>query len=234
MAGTAFAPKAVKVTPGAWAKAGKAALAGGLEIAFRTDPSVYDGRFANLGWLQELPKPLSKITWDNVALVSPKTAAALGGVRTEQTASGHTTEVAELRLGGRSVKAPLWVLPGHADGAVTVHLGFGRTRAGRVGTGVGFDAYALRTSDAPWAAGGLEVVKTGETALVACTQDHWTMDATAQEQAHERHVVRAVTLAELAQDPHAVQGMARAPEARPLDVPASTSTRGTPGACRST
>ena len=208
VAGTAFAPKAVKVTPGAWARAGKASAAGGLEIAFRADPSVYDGRFANLGWLQELPKPLSKITWDNVALVSPKTAAALGGVRTEQTASGHTTEVAELRLGGRSVKAPLWVLPGHADGAVTVHLGFGRTRAGQVGTGVGFDAYALRTSDAAWAAGGLEVVKTGETALVACTQDHWTMEATAQDQAHERHLVRAVTLAELAQDPEAVHRMA--------------------------
>ncbi len=219
VAGTAFAPKAVKVAPGAWAKAGKASAAGGLEIAFRADPSVYDGRFANLGWLQELPKPLSKITWDNVALVSPKTAAALGGVRTEQTASGHTTEVAELRLGGRSVKAPLWVLPGHADGAVTVHLGFGRTRAGQVGTGVGFDAYALRTSDAAWAAGGLEVVKTGETALIACTQDHWTMEATAQDQAHERHLVRAVTLAEL------VAGPPRRPEdgpragTRPLDVP---------------
>ena len=72
------------------------------------------------------------------------------------------------------------MLPGHADGAVTVHLGYGRTRAGQVGTGVGFDAYALRTSDAPWAAGGLEVVKTGETARIACTQDHWTMEATAQ------------------------------------------------------
>ena len=207
MAGTAFAPKAVKVTPGAWAKPGRAAAAGGLQIAFRADPAVYDGRFANLGWLQELPKPLSKITWDNVALLSPKTAAALGGVKTEQTASGHYTEVAELRLGGRSVKAPLWVLPGHADGAVTVHLGFGRTRAGQVGTGVGFDAYSLRTSGAPWAAGGLEVVKTGETARIACTQDHWTMEATAQEQAHERHLVRAVTLAELALDPHAVQKM---------------------------
>ena len=143
-----------------------------------------------------------------MALVSPKTAAALGGVKTEQTASGHFTDVAELKLGGRSVKAPLWVLPGHADGAVTVHLGYGRTRAGQVGTGVGFDAYALRTSDAPWTAAGLEVVKTGETARIACTQDHWTMDATAHEQAQERHIVRAVTLAELAKDPEAVQKMA--------------------------
>jgi MoCo/4Fe-4S cofactor protein with predicted Tat translocation signal len=208
VAGTAFEPKAVRVAPGGWAKAPKAVPAAGLEVAFRTDPAVYDGRFANLGWLQELPRPLSKITWDNVALVSPKTAAALGGVKTEQTASGHFTEVAELKLGGRSVKAPLWVLPGHADGAVTVHLGFGRRRAGQVGTGVGFDAYALRTSGAPWAAGGLEVVKTGETARVACTQDHWTMEATAHEQARARHIVRAVTLAALAKDPEAVQEMA--------------------------
>jgi MoCo/4Fe-4S cofactor protein with predicted Tat translocation signal len=204
VAGTAFAPKTVKVTHGEWTKAGAKASAAGLEVAFRTDPSVFDGRFANLGWLQELPKPLSKVTWDNVALVSPKTAAALGGVKTEQTALGHVTDVAELRLGGRTVKAPLWVLPGHADGAVTVHLGFGRTRAGQVGTGVGFDAYSLRTSGAPWTAGGLEVVKTGETARIACTQDHWTMEATAQQQAHERHVVRAVTLAELVEDPAAV------------------------------
>ena len=211
VAGTAFETKAVKVVPGEWAKAEKAAPAAGLEVAFRTDPGVFDGRFANLGWLQELPRPLTKITWDNVALVSPKTAAALGGVKTEQTASGHHTEVAELRLGGRSVKAPLWVLPGHADGAVTVHLGLGRRRAGRVGTGVGFDAYALRTSQAPWSAGGLEVVKTGETARIACTQDHWTMEATPHEQAHERHLVRSVTLADLARDPHAVQKMGHDP-----------------------
>jgi molybdopterin-containing oxidoreductase family iron-sulfur binding subunit len=211
VAGSAFEAKAVKVAVGDWAKAGQGAAAGGLEIAFRTDPAVFDGRFANLGWLQELPKPLTRITWDNVALLSPKTAAALGGVSTEQTASGHFTEVAELRIGGRSVRAPLWVLPGHADGAVTVHLGFGRRRAGQVGTGVGFDAYALRTSEAPWAAGGLEVVKTGESARVACTQDHWTMEATAHEQAAERHVVRAVTLADLVKDPHAVHKMGHDP-----------------------
>ena len=210
VAGTTFEPKAVKVVPGDWAKAGKAPAPGGLEIAFRTDPAVFDGRFANLGWLQELPRPLTKITWDNVALVSPRTAAALGGVRTEQRASGHHTDVAELRLGGRTVKAPLWILPGHADGAVTVHLGLGRRRAGQVGTGVGFDAYALRTSGAPWAAAGLEVVKTGETARIACTQDHWTMEATEHEQARERHIVRAVTLADLARDPEAVQKMAEA------------------------
>ncbi len=212
VAGTAFPVKAVKVEAGEWMKRSAPAHPGGLEIAFRADPCVFDGRFANLGWLQELPKPLTKITWDNVALVSPRTAAALGGVKTEQTARGHVTELAELTLAGRTVVAPLWVLPGHADGAVTVHLGHGRTHAGRVGTGIGFNAYRLRASDAPWIASGLELRKTGGTALVACTQDHWTIEATAHEQAAERHLVRAMTLAELAQDKHAVQKLGHEPE----------------------
>ncbi len=213
VAGTAFPAKAVKVAAGAWASASAAKPQEGLEIAFRTDPAVFDGRFANLGWLQELPKPLSKITWDNVALVSPKTAEGLGGVATEQTANGHVTEIAELTLGGRSVKAPLWVLPGHADGVVTVHLGHGRTRAGRVGDGVGFDAYRLRTSGAPWFGRGLQLRKTGGTTLIACTQDHWTIDATPHHEAERRHIVRAVTLAELARDPHAVRKLGHEPEA---------------------
>ena len=211
VAGTAFEVKAAKVTPGPWTSAGPATRSEGLEIAFRTDPAVFDGRFANLGWLQELPKPLTKVTWDNVALVSPKTAAELGGVATEQTASGHVTELAELTLDGRRVVAPLWVLPGHADGVVTVHLGNGRTRAGRVGSGVGFDAYKLRASGGLWSRGGLQLRKTGGTARIACTQDHWTIDATAHQQAAERHVVRAVTLADLARDPHAVQKLAHEP-----------------------
>jgi molybdopterin-containing oxidoreductase family iron-sulfur binding subunit len=212
VAGTAFEPKAVRVRRGAWADAAaEPGTGGGLEVAFRTDPAVLDGRFANLGWLQELPRPLTKVTWGNVALVSPKTAAELGGVRTDQTASGHVTELAELTLAGRKVVAPLWVLPGHADGVVTLHLGYGRSRAGRVGSGVGFSAYALRTTDAPWGRAGLHVRKTGGTARVACTQDHWTIEAAAHRQAAERHVVRKVTLAELAQDPHAVQKLGHDP-----------------------
>ena len=213
VAGTAFPAKAVKTLAGALAAAPTQPPAGdALEVAFRADPCVYDGRFANLGWLQELPKPLTKTTWENVALVSPKTAAALGGVRTEQTARGHVTEVAELTLGGRTLKAPLWVLPGHADGAITLPLGYGRTRAGQLGSGAGFSAYALRTSDAPWSAAGVEVKKAGATASIACTQDHWTIEAPEHEQAHERHIVRAVTRDELAQDDHAVQKLGHEPE----------------------
>jgi len=204
VAGTALAPKAVKVSPGDWTKAPKAPAAGGLEIAFRPDPSVFDGRYANLGWLQELPKPLSKITWENAAFLSPATAAKLGGISTKAAGSGHYTDVVELRLGGRSVKAPAWILPGQPDDVVTVHLGYGRARAGRVGSGNGFSAYALRASDAPWSAAGLEVAKTGETVMVACTQDHWTIDNQPGEQAKEREVLRTLTLADLARNPNAL------------------------------
>ena len=211
VAGTVFPAKAVKTRTGT-IPAPTAAGAAGLEVAFRPDPAVFDGRFANLGWLQELPKPLTKVTWDNLALVSPKTAAELGGVKTEQTARGHITEVAELTLDGRTVKAPLWVLPGHADGVVTLHLGYGRTRAGQLGSGTGFDAYALRTSGAPWTASGLQVRKTGESARIACTQDHWTIEAPEHHQAQERHIVRAVTKGELEKDEHAVQKLGHDPE----------------------
>ncbi len=214
VAGTAFPQKPVKAAAsGPWTKPTAAPSRGGLELVFRMDPHVCDGRFANLGWLQELPRPLSRIAWDNVALLSPRTAARLGGIRTAEHGAGHSTDVVELRIGGRSVKAPAWVLPGHPDEAVTVHLGLGRTRAGRVGTGAGFDAYRLRTSDAPWFARGLELVKTGETAMVACVQDHWTMSPQESESAaaRERHVVRTVSLVELASDPESVRKMAEDP-----------------------
>ena len=212
VAGTAFPQRTLKLAAGgAWARAPKTPQADGLELVFRTDPSVYDGRFANLGWLQELPKPLSKLTWENAAFMSPKTAAKIGGIDTDEAGKGHFTDVVELRIDGRSVKAPAWVLPGHADDAVTVHLGYGRRRAGSVGTGMGFDAYALRTSAGPWTAGGLQVAKTGERVMVACTQDHWTIENQEGEQAHERHVVRAVTLAELVKDPEAIRRLAEEP-----------------------
>src|SRR5205085_10607919 len=124
----------------------------------RPDPSVFDGRFANNGWLQELPKPLTKLTWDNAALVAPATAERLGLA---------SEDVVELRYRGRTVRAPVWILPGHPAESVTVHLGYGRTRAGRVDNGAGFDAYALRTSDAAWFGAGLEVVRVGATQRLA-------------------------------------------------------------------
>ena len=141
-----------------------------LEIVFRPDPHVFDGRYANNGWLQELPKPLTKITWDNVALVSPHTAEQRGL---------QNEDLVNLQYQGRTVQAPVWIQPGHPDDSVTVHLGFGRTNAGRVGNGVGFNAYALRTSDAPWFGSGLEIVKTGAKYSLATTQEHHLMEGRA-------------------------------------------------------
>jgi molybdopterin-containing oxidoreductase family iron-sulfur binding subunit len=189
---TALPPRPVSVKAVDWA-AVPAAASAGMELVFRPDPTVGDGRFANNGWLQELPKPLSKLTWENAALVSPATAARLG-LAVEPTSRGSLTDVVELRLGGATVKAPAWIVPGQPDEAVTVHLGYGRTRSGRVGSGIGFNAYALRTSDRPWFASGLDVRKTGERAMLACTQDHWSMEG--------RDILRVVTAEEYARDPH--------------------------------
>jgi molybdopterin-containing oxidoreductase family iron-sulfur binding subunit len=187
------------------AEAAPAPAAGtGLEIAFRPDPCVHDGRYANNGWLQEMPKPLTKLTWDNAALMGPATARGLGIV-VERDVDGSHTDVVEIRLGGRSVKAPAWIVPGHPEGSLTLHLGYGRTRAGRVGTGTGFNANALRTSASPWSASGAEVRKTGERYRLACTQDHWSMEG--------RPVVRSAGLEEYERSPAFAKEMGEAPAA---------------------
>ena len=151
-----------------------------FEIVFQTDPSIHDGRYANNGWLQELPKPLTKLCWDNVALVSPATAKRLGLAEDLAGRGGEhgqmIASVVELRYQGQTVRAPAWIMPGHADESVTVYLGYGRTRAGSVGDGRGFNAYLLRTSGALSFASGLEIRNTGETYALACTQAHHNME----------------------------------------------------------
>ena len=148
-------------------KATSIPAAEGLEIVFRADSSLRDGSAANNGWLQEVPKPITKLVWDNTAQVSPATAKALG------VANG---DVVTLSFQGRSVNAPVWIVPGQAENTVVVHLGFGRTKAGKVGDGVGFNAYTLRGSDALWHGTGLEVKKTTETYKLATTQEHTNME----------------------------------------------------------
>jgi Fe-S-cluster-containing dehydrogenase component len=156
----------------------------GLELMFAPDPTVWDGRFANNGWLQELPKPLTKLTWDNAALIAPALAARLGLAN---------EDLVELTYRGRSIDAPVWIMPGHPDGAVTVQLGYGRSRAGRIGSGIGYNAYALRTADAPWFGVGLEIKKNGGRHPLAATQHHHGMEG--------RDIVRAVSAAEYALNP---------------------------------
>jgi molybdopterin-containing oxidoreductase family iron-sulfur binding subunit len=166
----------------------------GLTVLFRPDPTIWDGAYSNNGWMQELAKPLTKLTWDNVAMIAPATAEKLGVTN---------GDVVSLSLGGRNVAAPVWVMPGQAAGCVTVHLGYGRRRAGRVGSGIGFDAYALRTSAAPWSAPGLEVGKTLRRTLLATTQDHWAMEG--------RDLVRVTTTEAYARDPEVVARMGEEP-----------------------
>jgi MoCo/4Fe-4S cofactor protein with predicted Tat translocation signal len=166
----------------------------GMEILFRPDPHIHDGRFANNGWLQELPKPLTKLTWDNAALVSPRTAERLG-LANEQ--------VVELEYQGQKVAAPIWILPGQPNDSVTVHLGYGRTRAGRVGDGVGFNAYTLRSSETPWFGSGLEIHQTTKHYPLSCTQHHHSMEG--------RNPVRVGHLEEYREHPDFVQEMGEDP-----------------------
>jgi len=168
--------------------------ASSIEIIFRPDPTIGDGRYANNGWLQELPKPLSKLTWDNAALVSPAFAEKHGL---------SNKDVVELKFEGRAVNAPVWIVPGHPQESVTLHFGYGRSRAGKVGTGIGANAYELRTSNAFWHGAGVEIRKTGERYLLATTQMHHSME--------NRHLVRTGTLQQYQEHPEFVHEMGHEP-----------------------
>ena len=164
----------------------------GFELVFRTDPSIFDGRFANYGWLQELANPLSKLTWDNAALVSPATAQRLGLTKTIGWKGGEII-VDNIRIdhAGKALVCPTWIMPGQPDDVITVHLGYGRRRVGRVGNQRGFNAYEIRTSDSPWAAAGVKVEKAPGQYQLAVTQLHFNME--------NRDVLRTGTLAEYLQ-----------------------------------
>ena len=153
-----------------------------LEVVFYRDAKVDDGRYANNGWMQELPDPITKMTWDNAVLVSRKTARELG------VANG---DIVEITLNGRSVKGPIWTQPGMADYSLGLALGYGREKAGRVGTGVGFNAYKIFSGK--YIETGATIKKTGETYTLACTQNHWSMEG--------RPAVREANLKEFLDDP---------------------------------
>jgi molybdopterin-containing oxidoreductase family iron-sulfur binding subunit len=175
-----------------------------MQLLLCPDPNLFDGRFANNAWLQELPKPLTKISWDNAALIAPATAKRLGLTGSERYSGGTTsTELVELRLGARSVRAPVWIVPGQAENTVALHLGYGRSRIGRVGTGVGVNAYRLRDSHSLWSASALEIRRTGEPYELASSQLHHTMAG--------RDIVRATTQTELQQQKKTAPGEEAAP-----------------------
>jgi molybdopterin-containing oxidoreductase family iron-sulfur binding subunit len=144
---------------------GSAPSATSLEVVFYRDAKVDDGRYANNGWMQELPDPITKLTWDNAVLVSRKTARELG------VANG---DVVEISLNGKTVSGPIWTQPGMADYSLGLALGYGRERAGRVGTGVGLNAYKIFSGK--YIETGATIRKTGETHVLATTQSHWSME----------------------------------------------------------
>ncbi len=169
------------------------AASGPIEFTILPDPTIYDGRFANNGWLQELPKPLNKVTWENVMLVSPNTAAELklnrsndnreisGGergtafVNTKGSNMGADTVTVTYQGGKISKPVPVWITPGQPDGVMTLFMGYGRTKAGRVGTGIGYNVFDVQRSDA-MAFGTGSIEKTNETVQIATTQIHFNME----------------------------------------------------------
>ncbi|REJ88227.1 MAG: 4Fe-4S dicluster domain-containing protein [Planctomycetota bacterium] len=155
-----------------------------IDLIFRPDPSLFDGRFANNAWLQELPKPFTKLTWGNAALISPALSKQHGL---------QDGDVVQIALGDGSLEMPVWIVPGHPPQSVTLHYGNGRTRAGRVGNGVGVNVYPLRTSDARWSAHGASITPTGERRELPSAQNHFLME--------NRHLVRSGTLTEYEEHP---------------------------------
>jgi molybdopterin-containing oxidoreductase family iron-sulfur binding subunit len=177
-----------------------------VEIIFRPDPNIYDGRWSNVGWLQELPKPVTNLSWDNAAIVSGATLTKLGL---------EEDDIVELSVGNGKVKAPVIVAPGHPDNSVTVYLGYGREFAGRVGSGAGFNAYLIRNTWAPfYATGSLKKVdgKWGTAITKSHYQDHRSAQVSGQgngnnsleadEAISERGIIRYATLDEYKANPH--------------------------------
>jgi len=160
---------------------------GALELVLAPDSSVLDGRLANNGWLQELPRPLTKLTWDNAALIAPRLAEELGV---------DNGDLVTLTASGRQLTAPVWINPGQAPGAVSLALGYGRTRAGRVGTGVGFNGYELLDLNADGAP-EVTITRAGGRHKLVSTQTHHSLEGTGE----QRHFVRAGTLAQLQAEP---------------------------------
>ena len=189
--GTAFAPKSLSAKTDAVKSPAAATDSNAIELNIRRDPTIYDGQFSNNGWMQELPKPMSKLTWDNAIQIGPKMAQRL------QLA---TKDVVELELNGKKVTGAIWIQAGHPDNSVTITLGYGRKRAGRVGTGQaqGFSAYELRTSAAPWIASGVKITKTGEIYELTSTQGMQSMETP---DGATRPLVRETSLDEYRKNP---------------------------------
>lgn len=207
LAGSAGKAASVQHDAGALTKAlgdlkGLAAAGQGrYEVVFYRDAKVDDGRYNNNGWLQELPDPITKLTWDNAVIISPQTAKDLGVYFIKEAQNQKFFNyIVEVTLNGRTIRGPVWIQPGMADGTVGLALGYGRTKTGQVGKGTGFNAYLLRAADALHYATGAEVKSTGKHDYeLATTQSHWSMEG--------RPVVREANLGEYKKDPKFAEAM---------------------------
>jgi len=179
----------------------KSTPASGFELEIRHDPTIYDGRFANNGWLQELPKPQTKITWDNVVLVGPKTAEKIGyhAEERDRLVNQRSTRIAEVAYRGTTLHLPIWVVPGHAEDTATIFLGYGRERAGKVGDSIGVNTYGIRFSNALDGAAGVQLKMTDKPVFpIGCTQEHQSIDI---KDVGDRGIIRAGSFAEWSKNP---------------------------------
>jgi molybdopterin-containing oxidoreductase family iron-sulfur binding subunit len=174
------APSAKQVSPRLGALPPQAAAsAGAIEVSFRPDPTIYDGTFINNAWLQETPKPLSRNTWDNVAMISPAMAKAWGltllGDETDH--QSDSQRVLEVEFQGRKIEVPHWPQPGHPDNAVTLFLGYGQSNPRlRVGSGTGYNAYSIRPASAQYVGSDIKIKVMDKQFDIAVTQGHFSME----------------------------------------------------------
>ncbi|MBV9145730.1 MAG: TAT-variant-translocated molybdopterin oxidoreductase [Acidobacteria bacterium] len=179
-----------------------------IEVVFRPDPSIYDGRYANNAWLQECPKPVIRLEWDNAAMMSLNTAANHGF---------NQEDIIQITVDGRTLEAPVMVVYGMPDNSITLHLGYGREFAGRVGNGYGFNAYGIRGSKSPIVATAEKLDKTEDTYKLAIVQNFTLIDAKASDpntqsrsvqgsEALRRDIIRVASLDEYKKDPHFAHG----------------------------
>ncbi|MDP9191204.1 MAG: TAT-variant-translocated molybdopterin oxidoreductase [Acidobacteriota bacterium] len=214
IAGSALSPVAVTAAAPLPTADRRPPTGEGIELELRHDPTIFDGRFANNGWLQELPKPQTKITWDNVLVVGPKTADKIGydPEERDRLVNEKQTRFADVAYHGVMMRLPIWVVPGYAEDVATVYFGYGREKSGKIGTGAGFNTYPFRFSDALHGGPGARITMSEDAPriyAVACTQEHQSIDPKV---VGERGLIRATSFEgfkqnpKFAQDPHHSEG----------------------------
>lgn len=173
----------------------------GIEVAFYPGSGAYDGRYLNNAWMNEAPDPMTKLVWDNAALLSPATAKQLGA---------ENGTLLTISKDGRGIRVPAMVLPGHADNSISLSLGYGRVEVGRVGRGVGHSVEPLRSTAGFGFLQGVSVAKAGGTYQLVTTQEHHTMKEPIT--GVERPIVREATLEHYREHPDVIKHMVHEPE----------------------